>query len=163
MKIGGVNKIYNMDCLIGMDAIENNFIDLIVTSPPYYNVKKYSHWENYGLYLCWLEKIFCKTMKVLKDGRMCCVNISNIIIPREKRSMESKRIPLAFHFVEIMEKIGYKFIEDIVWEKPDGSAKNRNGGFFRNRQPMQYKPNIVTEYIFVFQKPMNGLLDKIIK
>ena len=49
-----------------------------------------------------------------------------------------------------MEKIGWKFIEDIIWLKPEGSAKNRNGGFFQHRQPVAYKPNIVNEYIFIF-------------
>ena len=86
----------------------------------------------------------------MKEGRFCCVNISNIIIPRKNRSCESKRLPLAFHFVNIMEQIGFKFIEDIIWEKPSGSVFNRNGGFFRNRQPLTYKPNCVNDYIFVF-------------
>ena len=31
------------------------------------------------------------------------------------------------------------------------------------RKPMMYKPNVVTEYILVFQKPMDGLIDKILK
>ena len=47
--------------------------------------------------------------------------------------------------------------------KPSGSVFNRNGGFFRNRQPLTYKPNCVNEYIFVFQKPCDFLIDKIIK
>ena len=100
---------------------------------------------------------------VLKEGRMCVVNISAIIQPREKRSMESKRLAIPFHFVSLMEDIGFKFLEDIIWLKPEGSAKNRNGGFFNHRQPIAYKPNIVNEYVFVFQKPMSGLIDKILR
>jgi DNA modification methylase len=62
-----------------------------------------------------------------------------------------------------MEDIGWKFIEDIIWIKPEGAAKNRNGGFFQHRQPVAYKPNIINEYIFVFQKPSKYLIDKIVR
>lgn len=94
---------------------------------------------------------------------MVCTNISVIIEKRDKRSEESKRIALPFHFVEIMGSIGFKFLEDIIWIKPEGSAKNRNGGFYRHRQPIAYKPNIINEYIFVFQKPSGYLIDKVLK
>ena len=62
-----------------------------------------------------------------------------------------------------MEEIGFEFLEDIIWMKPDGSAPNRNGGFYRHRKPIAYKPNIVTEYILVFKKPAPFLIDKVIK
>lgn len=158
-----LNKIYNEDCLRGIERLDENSVDLIITSPPYYNVKKYSQWETYDSYLLFLKNVFSKCFKVLKEGRMCCVNISVVIEPRAKRSEESKRIPIPFHFVNLMEDIGFKFLEDIIWVKPEGSVKNRNGGFYRHRQPVAYKPNIVNEYIFVFQKPMNGLIDKIVR
>jgi DNA modification methylase len=158
-----LNKVYIEDCLNGIKKIEDNTIHLIVTSPPYYNAKEYSHWQTYEEYLTWLKKVFQEGYRVLKNGRMCCVNISVIIEPRTNRNTESKRIALPFHFVNLMEEIGFKFIEDIVWVKPEGSAKNRNGRFSLDRQPVQYKPNIVNEYIFVFQKPMKGLIDKIVR
>lgn len=159
-----LNKIYKNDCISGMKSnLISNSIDLIVTSPPYYNAREYSTWETYEKYIDFLKEVFSECYRVLKDGRMCAVNISVIIQPRAKRSEESKRIALPFHFVNLMEDIGFKFLEDIIWVKPEGSAKNRNGGFFRHRQPVAYKPNIINEYIFVFQKPMNGLIDKIVR
>ena len=152
-----------MDCLEGLKLLENNSIDLVVTSPPYYNAKEYSHWDTYEDYLSWLKEVFTLSYDKLKEGRMCCVNLSVIIEPRLKRSMESKRIPLPFHFVSLMEDIGFKFLEDIIWVKPEGAAKNRNGRFYQDRQPVQYKPNIVNEYILVFQKPSKYLIDKIVR
>ena len=62
-----------------------------------------------------------------------------------------------------MEDIGFKFLEDIIWVKPEGAAKNRNGRFYQDRQPVQYKPNIVNEYILVFQKPSKFLIDRIVR
>lgn len=138
-------------------------VHLTVTSPPYFNVKEYVSYSSYEAYLDLLKRVFSSVLEVTHPGRMCCVNLSNILIPRESRNKESKRIPLAFHFVGLMESIGWKFIEDIIWVKPEGASKNRNGGFFQHRQPLAYKPNTVNEYIFVFQKPHNKLIDAIVR
>ena len=159
------NDIYHCDCLTGLDELITNGkeIELTVTSPPYFNVKDYVVYENYQRYLQFLEKIFTKILTLTKPGRLCCVNISNILVVRESRSSESKRIPLSFHFVSLMEKIGWEFLEDIIWLKPEGAAKNRNGGFYQHRQPVAYKPNVVNEYIFVFKKPSKNLIDQVVR
>ena len=36
-----INKIYNLDCLEGMKHIPDGSVDLVVTSPPYDNLRKY--------------------------------------------------------------------------------------------------------------------------
>ena len=159
------NIVYNCDCQIGLDKLirDKKEIELTLTSPPYFNVKDYVEYDNYKKYLDFLEKIFIKILVLTKPGRLCIVNISNILIVRKNRSSESKRIPLSFHFVSLMEKIGWEFLEDIIWLKPEGAAKNRNGGFYQHRQPVAYKPNVVNEYIFVFKKPSNFLIDKVVR
>ena len=159
------NIIYNCDCLLGLkklikDGIE---IELTITSPPYFNVKDYVIYDNYKKYLQFLRDVFANILKLTKPGRICVVNISNILIIRESRNSESKRIPLSCHFVSLMEDIGWEFMEDIIWLKPEGAAKNRNGGFYQHRQPVAYKPNIVNEYIFVFKKPSKYLIDKVVR
>lgn len=157
--------VYNIDCLLGLDELIKNKqeIELTITSPPYFNVKDYINYENYEKYLLFLENVFSKILILTKPNRICCVNISNILISRENRNSESKRIPLSFHFVSLMEKIGWEFLEDIIWLKPEGAAKNRNGGFYQHRQPVSYKPNIINEYIFIFKKPCSFLIDKIVR
>ena len=157
--------IINSCCIKGLIDMknENKKIHLTITSPPYYNVKDYVTYKNYKEYLNTLKNVFTLIYEITYDGRMCCVNLSNILIQRENRNSESSRIPLAFHFVPLMEEIGWKFIEDIIWVKPEGAAKNRNGGFFQHRQPVAYKPNIINEYIFIFQKPSNFLIDNIVR
>ena len=158
-------QIINKCCIEGLKELKDNNknIQLTITSPPYYNVKDYVNYDSYKEYLNKLKQIFELILEITDDGRMCCVNLSNILIQRENRNSESIRIPLAFHFVPLMEDIGWKFIEDIIWQKPEGAAKNRNGGFFQHRQPTAYKPNVVNEYIFIFQKPAKFLIDKIVR
>lgn len=159
------NTIYNCDCLLGLDKLikEKKEIELTITSPPYFNVKDYVNYENYKKYLQLLKKVFIKILKLTKPGRLCVVNISNILIIRESRNSESRRIPLSFHFVSLMEEIGWQFMEDIIWLKPEGAAKNRNGGFYQHRQPVAYKPNVVNEYVFVFKKKSKHLIDQVVR
>lgn len=149
--------IKNSCCITGMTDMvrEGKKIHLTVTSPPYYS--------SYQEYLDSLREVFRLVYEITENGRMCCVNLSNILIQRENRNSESRRIPLAFHFIPLMEELGWKFIEDIIWIKPEGSVKNRNGGFFQHRQPVAYKPNVINEYVFVFQKPSEHLIDKIVR
>lgn len=37
-----LNKIYNMDCVAGMKLLDDNSVDLTVTSPPYDNLRTYN-------------------------------------------------------------------------------------------------------------------------
>ena len=38
-----LNKTYNMNCIEGMKLLEDNYIDLTVTSPPYDDIKNYNN------------------------------------------------------------------------------------------------------------------------
>ena len=158
-----VNKIYNENCLDTMARMPDCFVDLVFTSPPYYNAREYSQYKDVADYMAQMEQVFLGIERILKPSRMCVINISPVLVEREKRSEQSYRIPLPFYFVPMMEKIGFEFLEDIIWKKPDGAAANRNGGFYRHRKPVAYKPNIVTEYVLVFKKKANFLIDKILQ
>ena len=57
-----VNKIYNMDCLAGMRMLDNESIDLTVTSPPYDNLRTYNG------YSFDFEKIANELYRVTKKG-----------------------------------------------------------------------------------------------
>lgn len=151
------------DCKEGLKQLPKESIHLTCTSPPYYNARDYSVWKTYEDYLSFLKEVFTEVFRITKVGRMCAINISPIIVPREKRSKESTRLGIPFHLFSIMEKIGWKYIDDIIWEKPEGAAVNRNGGFNQHRKPVAYKPNVVTETILIFQKPSKYLIDKIVR
>ena len=146
-----------------LKELDNNSVDLVVTSPPYFNAKEYSQYDTLESYMDIMKKTFELVENILKESRMCIINISPVIVKREKRSEQSYRIPLPYYFVPMMEDIGFEFLEDIIWEKPESSVPNRNGGFFRHRKPIAYKPNIVTEYILIFKKKSNFLIDKILQ
>ena len=55
--------------------------------------------------------------------------------------------------------MGWEFIDDIIWAKPEASVKNRNAGFLQHRKPLAYKPNARTEYLMVYRKQTDKLID----
>ena len=57
-----LNKIYNMDCLEGLKLLDDNSIDLTVTSPPYDNLRTYN-----GYYFDF-ENIAKELYRVTKEG-----------------------------------------------------------------------------------------------
>ena len=158
-----MNKILLGDCSEVLKTLNNESVHLTCTSPPYYNAREYSVWPTYDDYLQFLHDTFVEVLRVTQEGRMCAVNLSPVIEARESRAHESKRLAIPFHFFSLMEKMGWKYIDDIVWLKPEGAAINRNGGFYQHRKPVAYKPNLVTETIFIFQKPAKFLIDKIVR
>lgn len=158
-----MNKIILGDCSEVLKTIGSETVHLTCTSPPYYNAREYSTWPTYQDYLSFLKDVFYEVLRVTQPGRMCAVNLSPVIEARESRAHESKRLAIPFHFFSLMEDLGWKYIDDIVWIKPEGAAINRNGGFYQHRKPVAYKPNLVSETIFIFQKPANFLIDKIVR
>jgi DNA modification methylase len=142
-----------------LDAVPDGSVHLTFTSPPYYNARDYSIYDSYEGYLDFLEDVFRKVHRITKEGRFLIVNTSPIIIPRISRAHSSKRYAIPFDLHARLVSIGWEFIDDIVWEKPETSVKNRNAGFLQHRKPLGYKPNPVTEYIMVYRKETTRILD----
>src|SRR5690606_9462952 len=129
------------------------------TSPPYYNARDYSFYNSYEEYLEFLRDVFKEVHRLTKNGRFLIVNSSPVIVPRVSRAHSSKRYPIPFDLNKILTDDGWEFIDDIVWQKPEYSVKNRIGGFMQNRKPLSYKPNCVTEYVMVYRKKTTDLID----
>jgi DNA modification methylase len=149
------------DCLELIKSIESDSIDLIVTSPPYYSAKpEYSIYENYELYLKFMKDVILECHRVLKKGRFFAINTSPVLVARENRNTESIRLPIPFDLnTIIMSDNKFKFIEDIIWEKPEQTVKGRNRNFLQILKPLTYKCNAVTEYIMIYRKDDDNLID----
>lgn len=156
------NKVILGDCIKVLENFPPNTAQLIVTSPPYYNAKtEYSEYVDYQEYLDFLRKVFIRCHYVLSEGRFMVINVSPVLIKRTSRNTSSKRIPIPFDIHRIMDSIGFDFIDDIIWEKPEGAGWNVGRGrrFKADRQPLQYKPVTVTEYVLVYRKRTEKLID----
>lgn len=139
--------------------IPDHSIHLTFTSPPYYNARDYSIYSNYIEYLDFLETVFKELHRITKEGRFFILNTSPVIIPRAGRKYSSRRYAVPFDIHARLTQMGWDFIDDIVWEKPQESAKNRVSNFSQNRKPLTYKANSCTEYVMVYRKKSNKLID----
>lgn len=137
-------------------------VDLIFTSPPYYNARpEYSEYLSYEEYLLKIKRIIHQSHQVLNEGRFFVINISPVLIRRANRTEASKRIAVPFDFHRLFIDEGFEFIDDIIWVKPEGAgwATGRGRRFAADRNPLQYKPVPVTEYILVYRKATDKLID----
>ena len=153
------NVVVNGDVRDILKFVPDESIHLTFTSPPYYNARDYSIYPSYDAYLGFLKEVFEEVFRITKEGRFLIVNTSPVIVPRISRAHSSKRYPIPFDLHYHLTQIGWEFIDDIVWEKPEYSVKNRIGGFQQHRKPLAYKPNSVTEYLMVYRKKTDKLID----
>lgn len=142
-----------------LQQIPDECFHLTFTSPPYYNARDYSIYPSYKAYLKFLEEVFKLIYDKTKEGRFLIINTSPVIISRISRQHSSKRYPIPFDIHHLLMKMGWEFIDDIIWVKPEASVKNRNAGFLQHRKPLAYKPNARTEYLMVYRKQTDKLID----
>lgn len=141
-------------------------IDMIFTSPPYYNARKqYSEYDTYEDYLQLIRNVVRECSRVLIDGKFFIINSSHVLIPRASRNESSSRIAVPFDIHQIFMEEGFEFVDDIIWEKPEGAgwASGRGRRFSADRNPMQYKAVPVTEYVMVYRKKPAILIDHFIR
>jgi DNA modification methylase len=158
-----LNKITCGDNCDLLGLLPSECIDLVVTSPPYFNAREYAQWPTYADYLETCNGWIGECLRVLKPGRMLCVNSSSVIEARANRGSRSMRYNIPADLYGICKNHGAWFVEELIWEKPEGSALNRSQRFSVDRHPMQWRANATTERVLVCQKPTDCLNDEIIK
>lgn len=137
-------------------------VDLVFTSPPYYNARpEYTDYITYEEYLLKLRKVIQNVHRVLAEGRFFVMNVSPVLIRRSSRNEASQRLAVPFDIHRLFIEEGYDFIDDIIWIKPEGAgwATGRGRRFAADRNPLQYKPVPVTEYVLVYRKHTTKLID----
>lgn len=162
----GDSVVVSGDARVVLRRLPEDCFGLVVTSPPYYNAKpQYSEYSDYQEYLSLLREVFQQCYRTLEEGRFIIVNASPVLVRRPSRNKSSKRIPVAFHINNILEEIGFEFLDDIIWAKPAGAGWNTGRGrrFAADRNPLQYKPVPITEYFLVYRKKTDKLIDWNIK
>lgn len=156
------NTLIQGDSEAALSDLPAGSVDLVFTSPPYYNARpEYTDYVTYEEYLLKIRKIIQQVHRVLAEGRFFVMNVSPVLIRRANRSEASRRIAVPFDMHRLFTEEGYEFIDDIIWEKPEGAgwATGRGRRFAADRNPLQYKPVPVTEYILVYRKQTTKLID----
>ncbi|MBI5564609.1 MAG: site-specific DNA-methyltransferase [Chloroflexi bacterium] len=145
-----------------LQEIPAGSVNLIFTSPPYYNARpEYTDYVTYEEYLLKIRKVIQNSHRVLAEGCFFVMNVSPVLVRRASRSEASRRIAVPFDMHRLFVEEGYDFIDDVIWEKPEGAgwATGRGRRFAADRNPLQYKPVPVTEYVLVYRKHTDKLID----
>ena len=153
MKNETKNKIFNGDCLKILKEFPDNFFHLVITSPPYSNLKHYSDLKddigNLDIYrqVPILEEVFKQIIRILQPGRKFILFFCDIPVKKDKQTfIESP----TYLLVPKILNLGAKIKNIFIWRKP-GSFSSWG---FSGSLPYPPSPVIKSyfEYIFVFQK-----------
>lgn len=156
------NTILHGDAEFVLKSLPDESTNLVFTSPPYFNARPdYAEYLEYDEYLEKMRRIIRECGRTLSEGRFFVMNISAVLIRRANRSEASRRIAVPFDIHRIFTEEGFDFIDDIIWEKPSGAgwATGRGRRFAADRTPLQYKAVPVTEYLLVYRKHTDKLID----
>lgn len=134
---------------ISMEEIADESVELMVTSPPYFNAPfDYKGlFKNYGQYLGVLNRVAKEVFRVLKRGRIAVLNIDDMLVNGEK-------FPIIADAIKIFQNAGFRYRDRIIWKKPDGYLRisRRSGVLLQNPYPMYFYPDNLLESIIIFQK-----------
>jgi DNA modification methylase len=154
-KDDGVKIVWG-DCLKVMEDMLPESINLMVTSPPYYNAREYSHWKNLNVYLHDMRLIIREAYRVLDNHRVFVFNIGDIFDNDNITTTSTcgkRRIPLGAYFIKIFEEEGFTFVDDFIWDKGEvQSERHKNGG---KPYPFYQYPINCYEHILIFHKHKN--------
>lgn len=130
-----VNAIYNEDCIKTMSNMEDNFIDLVVTSPPYDKLRSYN--SNSNISIIWNKDVWKPIVKelfrVIKEGGVVVWVVGDSTIKGSETGTSFKQ---ALHFMNI----GFRLHDTMIYEK-SGSPYPSTVRYYSS-----------FEYMFVFSK-----------
>lgn len=122
-----LNKIYNIDCLKGLQLLNDNCIDLVVTSPPYDNIRTYNG------YSFDFEKIVPELFRVTKQGGIVVWIVNDATVKGSETGTSFKQ---ALFFKEC----GFNIHDTMIYKKNNPTPQKSN----------RYQPCF--EYMFIFSK-----------
>jgi DNA modification methylase len=155
-----------MHRLVNGDARDLSFlgdasVHLAVTSPPYWNLKRYNehpdqlgHIDDYEAFLGELERVWRHVYRVLvPGGRLVCV-VGDVCVARRDYGRHLV-FPLHSDISVICRRIGFDNLNPIIWHKIANAAYEvENGSKFLGKP---YEPNAIikndVEFILMQRKP----------
>ena len=160
---GFISVIHCADAHELAKFVEPESIDLVVTSPPYWDIltekrtADYKEIRNYGDdkrdlgrikgyrdFISALQGIFQKVHLTLKEGGYCCIIVMDI---RKK----SKFYPFHSDLAGSLEEVGFELDDVIIWDRRQEYNNLRPLGY-----PAVFRVNKVHEFIVIMRKPKIG-------
>lgn len=162
--------IYQKDSTQDMSEINTASIELVLTSPPYWNIIDYKHNKQlgqgltYNHYIFMLKKTLLECMRVLKEDAFAVFIVGDIRKSAKYLGKEERPKIFSLHsdIIQYFIEMGFEFHSHIIWKKtsvkkgekgkilycPVGKGKYKNYG----TGPFVYT-DLSIEHILIFRKP----------
>ena len=114
-----------------MDKVQNESVHLIITSPPYWQIKDYGDSNQIGFndtyedYINNLNKVWSECYRVLYPSCRLCINIGDQFA-RAVTYGRYKIIPIREEIIRFCESIGFDYMGAVIWQKK--TTMNTTGG-----------------------------------
>ena len=162
-----IDEIPTLHRLVQGDARDLSFIadqsvHLVVTSPPYWTLKRYNdsegqmgHISDYEIFLAELNRVWREVFRVLvPGGRLVCV-VGDVCLSRRENNGRHTVVPLHADICVQCRKQGFDNLNPIIWHKiSNASYEVSNGSKFLGKP---YEPNAIIkndiEYLLMQRKP----------
>lgn len=144
-----------------MEELQDESVHLIITSPPYWQLKDYGVENQIGFndtyenYINNLNLVWNECYRVLQKGCRLCINIGDQFA-RSVYYGRYKIIPIRTEIIKFCETIGFDYMGAIIWQKP--TTMNTTGGatiMGSFPYPRNGIIKIDYEFILIFKKPGN--------
>ncbi|SFA58647.1 site-specific DNA-methyltransferase (adenine-specific) [Paracoccus halophilus] len=145
-----------------LSEIKDGSVDLIVTSPPYWDKANYGGRASdigtagtYVDFLAELRNVFEECFRVLKPGRKLCVVTANV---NQMTDHGLLTFPISTDIGLMLREIGLVMINEVIWSKDGtggrwGSANGQRPIFGSYPYPPNFLFKNIHEYIIIFAKP----------
>ena len=151
------HKIINGDSR-DMSLIKDKSVHLVITSPPYWQLKDYGssdqigYHDSYENYINNLNLVWKECYRVLHDGCRLCINIGDQFA-RSVYYGRYKVIPIRQEIIKFCEALGFDYMGAIIWQKV--TTSNSSGGGLQMGSFPYPRNGIVKidyEFILIFKK-----------
>ena len=145
-----------------MTEVPDKSVHLVITSPPYWQLKDYGTDDQIGFndtyeaYINHLNVVWKECYRVLYDGCRLCINIGDQFA-RSVYYGRYKVIPIHSEIIRFCEAVGFDFMGQIIWQK--ATTMNTTGGGAVMGSFPHPRNGIVKldfEYILLFKKQGNA-------
>lgn len=145
-----------------LGMLKNGDVQLVVTSPPYWNLKEYrphksqlGHIDDYSLFLEELLKVWRECHRILVPGGRLCIVVGDVCQSRREHGRHQV-VPLHADILRVCREVGFETLAPIIWYKIANAATEvaGNGAGFLGKP---YEPNAIIkndiEFILLLRKP----------
>jgi len=136
-----------------MNEVADNSVHLVITSPPYWQLKDYGSKnqigfnDSYESYINNLNLVWKESYRVLHNGCRLCVNIGDQFA-RAVYYGRYKVIPIREEIIKFCENIGFDYMGAIIWQKVT-TSNTTGGGIQMGSYPYPRNGILKLDYEFI--------------